>query len=651
MTVYLHDIPLEEAKRHFEQALKNANLWGLLGVDEKSLSSKLVGRVIAEPVWAKISSPHYHASAMDGFCVRAEDTIGATQTSPVVLQVGKEANYLDTGDNLPEDFNAVIPIESIEPLDEADKITEEMRNPAKIRVRTAVVPWAHVRAMGEDMIATQLVLPSGHSIRPVDLGGIAGSGHDRVMVSRKPKVAVIPTGTELVKVGTPLNPGDIIEYNSIVMAAQIESWGGTAKVWEIVQDDFEEIKQQVLNAAKEHDLVLVNAGSSAGSEDFTSRVVEAIGELLVHGVAVRPGHPVILGIIHAANGRKVPIVGVPGYPVSAALTGEIFIEPLISRWLGRKSANPETIEAELTRKTTSPAGDDDFQRVVVGRVGDRVLAAPISKGAGVISSLVRADGIVVFPRGSQGEPAGTKVNVRLYRSRTEIDQTIFAIGSHDLTLDLMAQFLNHRDRRLTSANIGSLGGLVALRRDEAHLAGAHLLDPESGLYNLPYLEKYLPDTKVKVVALVEREQGLIVSPGNPKGIADLMDLTRSDIVYVNRQNGAGTRVLLDYHLGKLGIQEEEIAGYTQEEYTHLTVAAAVASGRADCGMGIAAAADAIGLDFIPLYTERYDLIVPEKYYKSDLMIPLWEVLASEDFRKMVLALPGYQVTEIGKVIN
>ena len=650
MTVYLHDIPLVDAKQHFEEVLASVGLGGRLGSEEVLLSSGLVGRVLAEPVWAKISSPHYHASAMDGFCVQAEATVGATQTAPIILTLDSDARYLDTGDNLPEGFNAVIPIEAVEPLDEDGQISDNLRRPAKIRIRAAVVPWAHVRAMGEDMIATQLVLPSGHTIRPVDLGGIAGSGHDKVFVSKRPKVAVIPTGTELVEIGAPIQPGDIIEYNSLVLAAQVEEWGALASRLGIVYDDFDEIKKQVAEAAKEHDLILVNAGSSAGSEDFTSRVVEELGVLLVHGVAVRPGHPVILGILDSDGGRKVPVVGIPGYPVSAALTGEIFVEPLISLWLGKRACQPEIIEAELTRKTTSPAGDDDFQRVVVGRVGKRVLAAPLSKGAGVISSLVRADGIVVFPRGSQGEPAGAKVNVKLYRKREEIDRTIFAIGSHDLTLDLMTQFLSQYDRRLASSNVGSLGGLVALRRSEAHFAGAHLLDPETGEYNLPYLDKYLPDTPVKVIALVNREQGLIVLPGNPKGINDLSDLSREDVTYVNRQKGAGTRVLLDYHLKKIGINEEDIKGYTQEEYTHLMVASAVASGRADCGMGIAAAAGAIGMDFVPLYSERYDLIVPEEYYNSDLMRPLWEILQLKKFHEMILALPGYQIDDIGKII-
>ncbi len=403
-------------------------------------------------------------------------------------------------------------------------------------------------------------------------------------------------------------------------------------------------------AAETHDLVLINAGSSAGAEDFTARVVAALGELLVHGVAVRPGHPVILGMLRRAAGQPVPVVGVPGYPVSAALTGEIFVEPLIARWLGRPAHQPQIIDATLTRKVTSPAGDADYLRVVVGQVGERTLAAPLSRGAGVITSLVRADGVTVLPRGVQGLEAGAPVKVRLYRSPVEIERTIFAIGSHDMTLDLLAQFLAQRGRRFVSANAGSLGGLVALRRGEAHLAGSHLLDPQTGEYNLAYLRQYLPDTPVQLMVWVGRQQGLLVAKGNPKRIASLADLARPEVRYVNRQRGAGTRVLLDYHLQQLGISPEQVAGYAQEEYTHLAVAAAVASGRADTGLGVMAAARALDLDFIPLYVERYDLVIPCEHLRGDLLAPLFDVMHDPAFRQAVQALAGYAVESMGKIV-
>ncbi len=651
MSVYLHDIPLPDAQKRLVQALKDAGRWGLLGVEEIPLDEAALGRVLAEPVWAKLSSPHYHAAAMDGFAVRAEETDGAMPTSPLSLRMESQAEYVDTGDPLPAWANAVIPIENIEPLDAAGHLAQDARSPEAIRFRAAVPPWQHVRPLGEDIVATQLVLPAGQILRPVDLGAIAACGHERVRVSRKPRVAILPTGSELVPVGQPVHHGDIIEYNSLVMAAQVNAWGGLATRFPITPDDFEQIRLRVIDAAQGHDLVLLNAGSSAGSEDFSAKVVEALGTLLVHGVAVRPGHPVILGLLRSeGKPTGIPIIGVPGYPVSAALTGEIFVKPLVMQWLGRQPERPQTVQATLTRKVTSPAGDDDYLRVAVGRVGERLLAAPLSRGAGVITSLVRADGITVLPRGSQGLPAGTEVTVHLYRSPGELERTIFVVGSHDLILDLIGQYLAVRDRRLASANVGSQGGLVALRRGEAHMAGSHLLDPQTGEYNLRYIKEYLPGIAVRVIALAGRQQGLLVVRGNPKGIHGLEDLARSDVNFINRQRGAGTRVLLDYHLSLLKLAPESINGFRQEEYTHLAVAAAVASGRADCGMGIAAAGQALDLDFIPLFQERYDFVVPLEYAQSELLSPLFELLGEPEFRNAVAALPGYDISPMGTLI-
>ena len=654
MAIYLHDIPLDQAQARLRLALEGAGLWQVLGEEEIPLDEQALGRVLAGPVWARLSSPHYHASAMDGFALRARSTAGALPSRPVTLRIDEETVYVDTGDPLPDWANAVVPIENVEPVDEAGAPAADPRRPAAVRLREPLAPWVHVRPMGEDVVATELVLPGGHTLRPVDLGVIAASGHSTVRVARRPRVAVLPTGTELVPIGQPVKRGDIIEYNSLVLAGQINSWGGEAVRFPITVDTLDEILANVRRAAAEYDLVLLNAGSSAGSEDFSARVVESLGELLVHGVAVRPGHPVILGMLHREDGKQVPIIGVPGYPVSAALTGEIFVEPLIARWLGRPPRQPQEIEATLTRKVTSPGGDDDYMRVVVGKVGHRTLAAPLTRGAGVITSLVRADGVTVLPRGVQGLEAGSPVRVRLYRSPAEIERTIFVIGSHDLTLDLLAQFLAERGRKLVSANAGSLGGLVALRRGEAHFAGSHLLDPATGEYNLSYIASYLPDTPVQLLKWVGRQQGLLVGKNNPKGIQSLRDLARPEVCYVNRQRGAGTRVLLDYHLQQLGITAEMVQGYDQEEYTHLAVAAAVASGRADCGLGIQAAARALDLEFIPLFSERYDLVIPCAHLADpktrDLLSPVFDLMVDPAFRKAVEALEGYEVEDMGQIV-
>ena len=589
---------------------------------------------------------------MDGFAVYASQTQDALPSKPVRLLTGEQAFYVDTGDPLPERTNAVIPIENVEPVYDDLSTESDPRHPQAILIRSAVTPWSHIRLLGEDIVATQLVLPSGQKLRAFDLGAIAACGHSRIRVIRKPQVAVIPTGDELVEIGREAKAGDIIEYNAMMIAAQVNSWGGEAHRYPIVKDDPDHIREAVMHAASRSDLILLNAGSSAGSEDHSSRVIESLGELLVHGVAVRPGHPVIIGIIRSAtsNGERfVPIIGVPGYPVSAALTCELFVEPLIDLWSGQPRKYVDEVEAELTHKVTSPAGDDDMMRVALGKVGGRLMAAPLSRGAGVITSLVRADGITIIPRGTQGLEAGEKVRVRLYRSQKELENTLFITGSHDLTLDVLAEYLAEKGHRLVTSNVGSLGGLLALQKREAHACGSHLLDPDTGIYNDSYIRQYLPDRQVEVMQWVGRVQGLLVQKGNPKNILTLQDLTRPDVEFANRQRGAGTRVLLDYHLKKLGIKIESIHGYRDEEYTHLGVAAAVVSGRADCGLGIKAAATALDLDFIPLFNETYELVIPEEDFRSELFLPVIQAAEDMEFRSRIERLPGYDTTHMGEV--
>jgi putative molybdopterin biosynthesis protein len=504
--------------------------------------------------------------------------------------------------------------------------------------------------MGEDIVASELVLGANHRLRPPDLGALAGSGHTTVSVYRRPRVAILPTGTELVLPGDELKPGDIIEYNSLVLGAMAEEAGCIVTRLPIERDVRASILAAVERALAENDLVVINAGSSAGSEDFTASIVQELGRLCVHGIAIRPGHPVILGV---AQGKA--IAGIPGYPVSAAMTFDLIVRPLLYRWQGQPPPERQTMPAVLTRKVLSPLGEDEFLRVALGKVGERVVATPLASGAGVLMSLVKADGIVTIPRFSEGVHAGEKVTVHLLRERRVIDHTIVAIGSHDMTLDLLADQLGQLGRgdgllRLSSAHVGSVGGLLALGRGEAHLGGSHLLDEESGEYNVRAVREMLANQGVPAVLLgfVDRTQGLIVPRGNPKGIADLPDLLREDVVFVNRQRGAGTRVLLDYHLKRRQLNPRRIQGYDRQEYTHLAVAAAVASGAADCGLGILAAAHALGQDFIPLFDERYDLVIPVEHYQSALLQPLLDLIRDPQFARAVAALGGYGVGQMGQ---
>ncbi len=632
---YLVDMPLEEASARFFGSLQRAGALNPMPGEPVALDQAL-GRVTAAPVWAKTSSPHYHAAAMDGIAVRARDTLRATETSPVRLRVEEQAVWVDTGDPVPDGFDAVIMLEHTHHLEDG-----------RIEIMSSVAPWQHVRPMGEDIVATELVLPEGHVLRPQDLGAIAGCGLTEVTARRKPTVAIVPTGSELVQPGQPLKPGSIIEYNSLMLAAQTSQWGGDPVRLPSQPDDRDVLRATLWDALEKHDVVIINAGSSAGSEDFTAPVVRDLGELLVHGIAIRPGHPVVLGI---ARGK--PVLGIPGYPASAVVTSELLLRPLLERYLGLPAAIRPEIEATMTRKVLSPAGEDEFLRVKLGKVGDKTVATPLQRGAGVIMSLVRADGLAVIPRFSEGMDAGSPVKVQLLRSPEEIEQTIVALGSHDMTLDLLASNLRRRypGRSLSSSNVGSLGGLIGLKRGEAHLAGTHLLDNATGEYNAPFIRRYNQGQDIVLVNLAHRVQGLIIQKGNPRGVESLADLPRDGVRFVNRQRGSGTRVLLDYKLGELGIAPEDIEGYDREEFTHLAVAADVAGGSCDVGLGVLAAAKALGLDFVPLLTERYDLAIPRGYYESPLLAPLLERIRDDGFQKEVAALGGYDVSEMGAVV-
>ncbi|MHA6616897.1 molybdopterin biosynthesis protein [Pseudonocardia sp. DLS-67] len=589
-----------------------------------------VGRVTAEPVWARRSSPAFDSAGMDGIAVRAADTVGAAETTPVLLA---DFAVVDTGDPLPDGYDAVVMREHVHHVGEAAE------------VRSAVPPYQHVRSIGEDVSASELLLPAGHRLRPVDVAAAAAAGAVELAVRRAPVVVVVPTGDEIRPIGTEPAPGEILDTNSLMLAAQARELGCSARVTPIIPDDPALITEAMRKAAADADLVVLVAGSSAGRDDYTARVVAGAGTLAVHGVAVRPGHPVVLGAVDAT-----PVLGAPGYPVSAALTFDIFAAPLLAALEGAAPRERPTTTARLARKLASNVGMDDWVRVRLGRVGGEIVATPLPRGAGVLTSLVRADGLLVVPAGLEGHHAGERVRVELLRGLGEIGRTIVAIGSHDLVLDVAASALRTADPLLTLAgsNVGSLGGLVALRDGLCHLAGSHLLDPATGEYTLPYVEKVLVGEDVAVVRLVHREQGLLVAPGNPLGVSGIGDLPR--VRYVNRQRGAGTRVLLDHELSNRGIEPAEVDGYTREEHTHLAVAAAVAAGRADAGLGILAAARAFGLDFVPVAREPYDLVLRASTVDDPLLAPLWELMASAPFRAEVEALGGYGCTETGRRI-
>ncbi len=635
---FISDVPAEAALRTWMDTCARAGCPMRLEAERLSLEDA-VGRVTAEAVWATRSSPVGDSSAMDGIAVLASDTAGASQTTPLQLQPDAY-EVVDTGDPIPDGFDAVVMREHVHyvatPTGEAAEIM------------SAVAPYQHVRSIGEDVSAGELLLPEGHRLRPVDVAAAAAAGATELVVRGRPRVAVIPTGDEIVPVGSPPRRDQILDTNSLMLVAQAREAGCESWATPIQPDVQEQISAAVRDAAAAADLVIVVAGSSAGRDDYTARVVDELGELAVHGVAVRPGHPVVLGAVDAT-----PVIGAPGFPVSAALTFDIFALPLLAALEGASPPHRPDVPARLARKLASVVGMDDWVRVRLGSVDGQVVASPLPRGAGVLTSLVRADGLLLVPAGVEGHHAGEQVKVQLLRPLPEIERTIVAIGSHDLVIDLAATALRSADPTLTlvSTNVGSLGGLVALRDGLCHLAGSHLLHPATGEFTLPYLDEMMSDRDLAVVRLVHRDQGLLVQPGNPRGITGLADLAGSDLSYVNRQRGAGTRMLLDHELRKLEIDPATVSGYAREEPTHLAVAAAISAGRADCGLGIMAAARAFDLDFIPVSREPYDLVVEASSLEDPLLAPLWKLLDSTDFHASIEALGGYSTEETGRRIR
>lgn len=635
---YLKKTPLSEARALFLSIVDASRL----GVEAIAIDEAL-DRITAEPVFAKISSPHYHASAMDGICVRAEDTFGATDFvgKKLKLVAGGVAaadsfGYVDTGNALPAWANAVIMIEKVHQIDATT-----------VEIFESVAPWNHVRLVGEDVVATELLLPRAHRLRPYDMGALLAAGHTKVRVKARPKVGIIPTGDEIIEPGEEPKPGAVIDFNSTVLAGFVREWGGAPVKYPRAKDDAAVLKTALERAVAECDLTCIIAGSSAGEHDLTADVVADVGELLAHGIDVMPGKPAVLG---AALGK--PVLGVPGYPVSAIVIAREILRPALEKFLSHAAPNYPLVRAVVPKKIASHLGLEEFLRVTLGRVGDKLVAVPLARGAGVISTMVHADGLLRIPSLVEGLNAGEDAEVELLRPMADVENTILCTGSHDLAIGVLEDQLklHHAQLKIAATNVGSLGGLLALQRGETHMAGTHLLDAETGVYNIPDIQRIIPKLPVVLVHLAQREQGILVARGNPKSIASLRDLARKDIHFVNRQPGSGTRLLLDYELMKLRIDPASIAGYEREEFTHMAVGVAIASGLADAGLAVRAAANALALDFIPVANEQYDLLLQRGFFESGRGQTLLKIIAADGFKLAVRALGGYDTTKAGTVL-
>ncbi len=630
--IYIENTPLEKATALFEQRLQEADCYHIK-TEEIKISNSL-GRITGSPVSARRSSPHYISSAMDGIAVKASSTAGATEVNPVTL-TADDFFEVDTGDYIPAHFDAVIMIEEVNFIDETAQIIK------------AAVPWQHIRSVGEDIVTYDMLIPSFTRIGPYEMASLITAGVNTLNAVKKPIVAIIPTGTELVDQGSEeMAPGLIVESNSHMLKALCEEWGAVALRHEIVIDDKEQIRRAIEDMTPQADIIVVCSGSSAGREDYTAALLEEMGELIVHGLAVRPGKPAILGLM----GQK-PFIGVPGYPVSADLIFCLFAQPLIYKMQGLIPPPMPELECNAARKMPSPMGVDDFINVSIIKMAEHYLCFPLTKGAGITTSLVKSDGVLCIKRGMEGLQAGDNCIITLRQPLNVIDESIITIGSHDLSIDILTDILQKRyGLRLVSINAGSMGGIFSLRRKETHFAGLHLLDYETGGYNVSYVRKYLSGDNWLLVNLVKRDQGLIIKKNNPLNITSLKDLKNKQIRYINRQNGSGTRILLDYLLGIEKIDPQEINGYNREEYTHLAVAASIKNDASDTGLGIYASARALDLDFIPITQEQYDICLLPQLISAINIERLQSAIASEEFKERLMTIGGYDLGSSGQII-
>ena len=636
---YLSNTPLEQAREAFLAALREA---GMEPRCETVRVGEALGRITARPLYAHISAPHYHACAMDGIALDAKLTFGATATTPVTIEAGSYV-VVDTGDPLPDGCDAVVMIENVV-FDEGDGL--DALGSCPVTLYAASTPWENVRQIGEDICAGEMLLTSNVRIEPAAMGAMLAAGIQEVPVIAPPVVGIIPTGDEVVAPSANPNPGDVMEFNSTIFSGMVAQWGARGIAYPIVADEPDLSKAALQKAIDECDIVLLNAGSSAGRDDYSSSIIGELADVLFHGIAIKPGKPAIL-----AHADATAIVGVPGYPVSGIIVVEELVRPVVEELLGCKTVHDAEIDATLARPCTSSLKHEEFVRVRLGQVGDRIVATPLSRGAGVVTSFVKADGIMRIPQNSEGFEAGSTARVRLLRPADELARSLVVIGSHDPLIDEVAQLVHERwpELSVASTHVGSMGGITAAKRGENHCGGIHLLDEETGTYNEPYLKKHFPHGGVRQVECVYRQQGLMVAPGNPLGIESLADLAQDGRSFVNRQKGSGTRILSDYLCKQDGIDTGAIYGYDHEEFTHTAVAAIVESGAADAGMGIYAAAKMYGLDFVPVCEEQYDLLVPDYAWDTPMVQALLEVLASDAFRARIEALGGYRLENPGSV--
>ncbi len=613
------------------------------GVEEVSLLESL-GRVLAEDVRAPIDYPPFDRSEVDGYAVRSVDTFGADELNPVKLElvgsvsVGEEpraevsqhqAVEIATGAPMPRGADAVV----------MEEFCRKVGN--YVEVRRSVAPRENVAIAGSDVAIGELVIPRGTRIGFAEIGVLAALGMDRVKVFTKPRIAVFSTGDELVEPGKPLGSvGRIYDSNRFAIAAFLKELGAEVALGGILSDNVDDVEEAVSRALELNDMVVLSGGTSAGLSDVVYKALERIGEIVVHGLATKPGKPTVIAI---SRGKLV--VGLPGFPYSAMCIAMYLLKPLVERLCGLELSPRVRIIAKLGRRIWKPIERTLFLPIALRKAGSTYIVYPVPFRSGNVSQLLKADGIAIVKGRAEVIEEGYEVEVELLREPGEI----LVVGSHDIALPEVLRECGYLPRaRLVS--VGSLEGLKALAKGLADVAPTHLLDEATGTYNEPFMERLGLKGKAVLVKGWRRRLVLAFAKGNPKGIKSFRDLLRNDVVFVNRNKGSGTRVFIDLKLkrlaNELGIKFSElisrIRGYTYEVNTHSGVAAAIAQGRADVGVCVEAAAKMYDLDYIPLAWEEYDFAIARDSLDREIVRKFLETLSSPRLREILSRFPGYE---------
>lgn len=616
--IYLDNYTLDEAVMLYTNKLKSSINFRTLDIDV----TDSIGYISAKEIYAVSSSPNYNASAMDGISTDYKLLESASEKNPTILNKD-QYTIVDTGDVINKFHNCVVMIEDVVFINEGVKLIK----PSSY--------FSHIRAIGEDISATQMIINKFHKIRTIDINTIIASHNSVINVFDKLNCLVIPTGDEIVSVDKKeLCPGEIIDSNSAMINAQILDYGWRSEVSQVINDDYEILKKTLLTATKNYDVIFINAGSSAGSEDYTASVIEELGEVYVHGIAIKPGKPAILGKID-----DTIVIGLPGYPVSSYIVFEKVVKKIFNKLFNQEEKS-NYIYATLSNSIVSSLKHLEFVRVKVANIDNNYYAMSLGRGAGISSSIQECDGIIDVAKNLEGLEAGSSVKVELIKTRSEIDSNIFITGSHDLIIDIIKNIGN---LNISSTHVGSYNGVISLKNKQCHIAPVHIL--ENGKYNNLF---HLFDEEIVIIKGVGRNQGLIVEKGNPKNIYSLSDL--KNINYVNRQKGSGTALLFDELLKSENIPTSDINGYDFVASTHFNVASLVKNKTCDAGLGIYSVSEIFDLDFIFLANEEYDFIT----YKHNLDLPgvkaFIEVLKSEEFKTHINRLGGYDTSRSGMVV-